>query len=488
MVDWRGSSLQIVVALIGSSLILTALTSLSTFFSKPSLDISAEVDYPSSDTNTTYRIFLVNNGYSAAKDVRFTMTYPDAKVINAAMIYQNENFTLTKTIDSVVAFSSRLSPGVKIGIVNNITGTPYFSERFKVDRLRDFDTDNSNNYYHHTQPFTITVTHDEGGNTYRPNIFKESADPVKVYFNVDALKFFIPIVVGILLVGIAHRHKRKSLSKYASNVLKDIEAAKKHFKEANSKSIVSFKNYDFNIGNELEVFDNYEYYKLINDFYKGLKERELKILDPTLSSNLDDVVKEQNSKCYTQATRAYDKIVWKKFYKLDLILLLPSVILGSYFVTLVCEGVTTILFIQFHFIDSEYFTAALLILFIARTIGTFFIMRLILQTVQGRNMIIHLFPWLSRKRTFLILSAVIMGFPSLYMITISVYSFQQVPDPAQFDYGLQRQIIEDNSTMIVLLIDIGRMLLLTLLVSQYPRTRKINGQDRQNDKELWKKV
>ena len=104
MVDWRGSSLQIVVALIGSSLILTALTSLSTFFSKPSLDISAEVDYPSSDTNTTYRIFLVNNGYSAAKDVRFTMTYPDAKVINAAMIYQNENFTLTKTIDSVVAF------------------------------------------------------------------------------------------------------------------------------------------------------------------------------------------------------------------------------------------------------------------------------------------------------------------------------------------------------------------------------------------------
>jgi hypothetical protein len=475
MVDWRASSVQIVAALIGSGLIVTGLTSLSSYFTRPALDIYVEVG--ASDNGylsfASYRIFLVNNGFSTAKDVRLTMTYPNATVTNATMIYQNENFTLNKNLDSVVAFSPRLSTGVKIGIVNNITGRegPTIEER----PLQDFGTDSGNYFFDHTDPFSITVTHDEGGNTYRPPpTFNEIAGYFKMYFNPDALKFFIPIVIGILLVGIAYRHKRKSLSKFASDVLKDIETAEKRLAKADSKAIIPFKNYEFNIENELQLFDNYEYYKLIDEFYTGLKLRESKILNPNLS-NLDDVLKEENQKCFNLATSAHANIDWKKFHKFDLILLIPSVVLGSYFITLICEGVPMYLYSFYLFASTSSNGLipifAISIMFMLRTIGTFFIMRLILLSVQGPSISVYLFPRLTRKRKFFIVSAAIMGFPSLGILilpVVLVYAITQ--DLAQ--YQLQTQIFVDYSTIIIIVFDILRMLLLTWIVSKHPRTRK----------------
>ncbi len=68
MVDWGGSSLQIVIAIIGSGLIVTGFSSLASFINNPLLNIDVgpihyayKGDYSSSNTTTIYRINLTNS-------------------------------------------------------------------------------------------------------------------------------------------------------------------------------------------------------------------------------------------------------------------------------------------------------------------------------------------------------------------------------------------------------------------------------------------
>jgi len=479
MVDWRESSLQIVVAVIGSGLIVTALTSVFSYFTKPSLDIRVEPYFTSVLNKTMYRIVLVNNGYSTAKDVRLTMTYPNATVSSAALIYNNENFSLSRTPNSVVAFSHRLSTGVKIGIENRITG---FYRGGEGKPLKDFDTDYKNDYYFHTDPFSITVTHNEGGNTYSPSSLSGAA---KMYYDPEVLEFFIPIAVGILLIGIAYRYKKKSISKFASNVLKDLQTAKNLFKKQSeaivpyknyseaivpyknySEAIVPYKNYELRFDNQLQEFDSYEDYKLIDGFYMGLRERQSKILNP-YTSNDKDLVKVENEKCLNNANKAYDKIDWNKFYKLDLILLIPSLVLASYFVSLIAEGLPIFLFSRYALLGDHLWTITIVI-FTLRTIGTYYIMRTIFESVQGPFTKINPFPLLNRKIVFIIFCAVIMGIPSFWLpvkildLAANLIDFSK---PEQYTgFQLISQILLNYSTTIILVFDMIRISVLTIIV------------------------
>jgi len=484
MVDWRGSSLQIVVALIGSSLILTALTSFGSFFNKPILEMTVKVkdspypegtydqygnytEIPSQSNSTTYKIFLENIGNSPAKDVRLTMTYPNATVSNVTPVYGNENLTFTnKTSDSSVVTLSRLSPGIKIEVENNITGQindPY------ADAYNDFNTADFQGYtdyvYEHEEPFSINVAYDQGGSTYVPPNSDIYALPT--YFNTDGLKFVIPMAVGLLLVGFAYRHKRKSLSKFASNVLEDIKAAERYLSVIDSRAILSFKNYDSNAEFLEQWFDNYLDYKLINDFYTGLKERASIISSIIKSGYLptDDIfeLKDLNANCLHLAKSAHENIDWKKFYKLDLFLLLPAVFLGSSIIFMISEGLPYFLIeVQFYF-DIPYvnFAIYLITAVIARSAATYIVMRLILQAVHGRS-INHTLPVWSRQKKFFSFSAAIMGFPTILIFVGIMYLIQS----QTFD------IIYDISTLIIfVVIDTCRMLLLAWVVSKYPWPR-----------------
>jgi hypothetical protein len=162
------------------------------------------------------------------------------------------------------------------------------------------------------------------------------------------------------------------------------------------------------------------------------------------------VLKDENQKCYILAIDAHKNIDWKKFHKLDLILLIPSIILGSYFITLTCEGLpyyfnSLYLYTQTEFTETQstlipFFT--LVITFMLRTIGAFFI-----------------------------LSAAIMAVPSqLILIAILIYMAFSIETYTQ--YQLQTQNLLNYATTIIIVSDIIRMLLLTWIISKIPRKKK----------------
>lgn len=483
MADWRGSSLQIVVAIIGSSLIATALTSLTSFIYTPSLDISVEVaDYPyqhtfNYDSNlgrnvtyrvedpyTTYRISLENNGNSPAKDVRLTMTYPDAKLINARQVFVNENLNLTnKTSDSSVVTLPRLSAGIKIAVENNISGRISNST---VDPINDFALNYPTPYaYQHREPFSITVTHDQGAKTFDPSPLTPLGIFVSLYFNLQTMKFYIPIILALLLFAIAFRHKRNSMSRSASNILKDIVTVERHLKDDNSRDILSFGK-DGSENDKVPILSNYYDYKLIDNFYKALQERELKFSVDYLSSDADtinDELKEQNKKCFNLATFAHSNIDWKKFYKFDLILLIPAITLGSSFISLIVESVPTFLFIH---TPNLFLPLFLITTFIGRSIATYFIMRWILHTTQGSNISNYAIPLLSKPVRFFLYCAAIMGISSTYILTLSLSSL--------FLIGyLSPEFLVNAFFPIFFILDIGRMSLLALVITRYRWPRKL---------------
>lgn len=122
--------------------------------------------------------------------------------------------------------------------------------------------------------------------------------------------------------------------------------------------------------------------------------------------------------------------------------------------------------VQLYF-DMPYVSSAiyLITVVIARSVATYFVMRLILQAVHGR-VINHTLPVWSRQKKFFSFSAAIMGFPTILIFVGIMYLIQY----QNFD------IIYNISTLIIfVVIDTCRMLILAWVVSKYPwpRNRKI---------------
>ncbi len=156
----------------------------------------------------------------------------------------------------------------------------------------------------------------------------------------------MPAVLGILVFAIGFRHKRKSMVKFASNVLNDLKKVKSELSSCIS-SIAIIPTHKWNSSSKVrhQFFDNYQDYQIIDTFYKSLEKRDAHFskTDLSQSDSLTDAevskLKEQNTNCLTQAERAYTNIRWTKFYKFDLLSGIPSIILGSFFITLISEGI-----------------------------------------------------------------------------------------------------------------------------------------------------
>jgi len=450
-----------VIAIIGSSLIVTALTSLNSYINKPLLEIHVTIDtgpsnYPNAQHNVTaYNIILANKGNSPANDVRLTLTYPGVKLLGFTRLLENENLTLTKrTPNSAIVTLDRLSSGARIVVQNNVAGNV---QNYFINPLNDFGNNPYEYAYRHdyySNPFFISATYDQGSVNFYPPV-PRFADVKSVYFDIDLLKFFIAIILASLLFAIAFRHKRTNLSKSASNVLADTMTVEKYLKNEDSRAIItSSKNHSKN-DKHVPIFDNYNDLNLIDNFYASLKERETKLSDAYSLSDTDFVnnaVKEMNSKCFRLSRSVHSTIDWKKFYKLDLILLIPAIIMGSSFITLICEGVPYSIFRTIH--PGESLPLLLLSMFIPRTIGAYFIIRWTLNIIQGSAINAQVVPLLSRRIIFFSICAAIMGYSSGSLLD----SFQQslLMQPGN--------LVEAAFPLILIGIDIGRMVLLIFVV------------------------
>jgi hypothetical protein len=199
---------------------------------------------------------------------------------------------------------------------------------------------------------------------------------------------------------------------------------------------------------------------MINDFYTALKIRNDKLLQ-NLSRN--DELKKLNEHCVYRATTAYTEINWRNFHKLDLILLIPSVIFGSLFITYICERIPMFLFFGQHpssLYEALYFVTSVT----ARGVGSFFVIRMIFRYTQGIIINTYALPSVFRSFAFLTSSFVIVGIPAIVVLFV-IFEFAQQPT----------YLINDifNVSVIVVITDIGRMFLLTWVISKRYMKRNI---------------
>jgi hypothetical protein len=485
MVDWRQSLPQIIAAIIGSSLLVTALSSINSLIFRPIIAIDIvphPLDY--NVANMSYEIYLKNIGYSPATHLRLTMSYPYAKILGTIIEHADENMTAL-TYDtpgkgsggnSVVAFLPRLVSGASVSIGTDIARdekdlTVYNSTNF-FDPLSDYS--NSDTYpYEHYQPYSIIATYDQGSTQYTPAIFQY---PI----NTEVLQSLILILLAFLSFAIPLRHKRRSSSKFASGILKDLMNVQKELKDDNpvkpSGKIFSFHAEHLDADTEHHIINDYKDYLRIKDFYTALQTRNCKLLQNQIDH---DTLSQINKQCFNQAIIAYTQINWRKFHKLDLILLIPAVILGSLFITYVCEGLPLSFVsvelqigldytIRYHFFP--YIIPASLIL---RWISSYFITRLILKSNQGVIINKYGIPSVFRSFAFLFFSFVMIGIPSSILLdtvlsTFDIHTRGQI-HPFPFPILSANDLASNFTnilyvTVIFVIFDIGRMFLLTVTV------------------------
>ena len=303
---------QIIASIIGSSLIVTALTLSISILNKPVISIT--LSYGQWHGITNYTTNFKNIGYSPAHHVRLTLFYPSSKILGNTTKYQNENMTVNEEEpNSVVVFLPRLASDGQFEIMTNISGKVIhvIDVNKGVTPLGDYGYDSAYyHYYHgiddsgHPIPFSIIATYDEGSNSYVPGLFFVQPNQ---YYDTNKLIILITTVLGFLAFAIGFRHKRKSRTKFILNVLNDIKTAKEKLSRESSMAIISALKWDPSYIVRHQFFDSYSDYQIIYKFYNSLKKR-----DVDLSENPSDqcLLKKKNVDCLTQAQDAYTKIIF----------------------------------------------------------------------------------------------------------------------------------------------------------------------------------
>ena len=232
-----------------------------------------------------------------------------AKILDSARILQEDENTTIKyeniSRGAVVAFLPRLVSGatISIGAKSNSTNG------------------------------VITTTYDQGSSD--PFYFTQwEAEASKYSYSAKLVSYVLEtsvlIAFAFLLFAIALRHKRRSKPKLVSDILRDIIKVRNELNNDKGDPngiILRLHAWHSDIDNERQVVNDYKDYQKIDDFYSAVTSRNCYLLQNEIS---DDILNILNKDCVNKATTAYTGIDWRKFHKLDLVLLIPAIILSIF--------------------------------------------------------------------------------------------------------------------------------------------------------------
>ena len=237
-----------------------------------------------------------------------------------------------------------------------------------------------------------------------------------------------------------------SMSKLAYDILTDIikvqnELSNSKHKNDTSGIILRLHGWRSDIENERQIVSDYRDYQMIDDFYSTVKSRNCYLLQNQVTS---DVLSILNKDCVNKAAITYAGIDWGKFQKLDFILLIPAIILGSIFITYISH-LSPLLITAYISPGGLSLIVAILVPVILRSAGSFFIIRLTLKHIQGIIINNYVLPLLF---CFLVVGiAPFFGDIAINLLYFQSNNYDNLP-PA-------------GSAVIAYLIDIGSMFLLT---------------------------
>jgi hypothetical protein len=96
MDDFRPSLLPIVSSVIGSGLLLFVINNVASNVSLPHIYLQVNSFSRQNDQQTKFETIAINDGRSTATDIRLTLLYPSANIINFTIPFHNENVTSLK--------------------------------------------------------------------------------------------------------------------------------------------------------------------------------------------------------------------------------------------------------------------------------------------------------------------------------------------------------------------------------------------------------
>jgi hypothetical protein len=454
LADWRPSIFQIIPTLIGSGLTLFVFNNLVADINQPHviLDIqqytSSSINNNSNKSNNNnnnhiqFQNVAINDGRSSATHLRLSISYPNYNITSYKTSFQSENITFSQLNGTLVVELNRLSAGsaVAIDTVGRCINNNYTSPTMASAAAASVQTCAPN--------YIVTASYDQGS-TVKSNIespvltastflSSHTRNQVIILATTSAIASF---AIALSLKRIRRFKRRLQLSIFVFKILKEIVAVRDQLQQnALSQKVFHLEPWlSKDQDDRRHVFDDYADYKLIDNFYKKLKERDNDLSD----KNIDhEELKKHNSECLTLATNTIEKINWtdyqdvedrKYYYPITIMITVPCALIV--FFAFEAYKVPFVLFLlglpnQYHVAVYYIFTT------FARTFVSFILAREIINFQTSFSYQIGVdnnflsYYTLSRKEQIklLVLSFVIAGVPILgvlhgFQFTIREFEF-----------------------------------------------------------------
>ena len=481
MADWRSSIFQIIPTLIGSGLTLFVFNNLVADINQPHVFLDVQqydgsINDGSNKSNYNNQIkfhnVAINDGRSPATNLRLTISYPNYNISSYQTSFQSENVTFSHINSTLVAQLKRLAAGSAVAVdtvgkcLSNYTSPAVESAAVVLACAPNY---------------VVTASYDQGS-AFKSNIEspvltastflnEHTRNQVIILATTFAIASF---VIALSLKRIRRFKRRLGLSTFVFNILKEIVSIRDHLEE----NMLSQKIFHLepwlskDQDDKRHVFDDYADYKLIDNFYKRLKQRDNDLSD----KNIDhEQLKRYNNECLTLATNTIEKINWtdyqdvedrKYYYPLTIIMTIPCALIV--FVAFEAYKVPFVLFLlglpnQYHVVVYYIFTI------FARTFVSFILAREIINFQTSFSYEIGVdnnFPsyyTLSRKEQIklLVLSFVLVGVPILAVL----HGFQSTI--REFEFPMYGEIV------IGVLVDVTRFSILVFLVPEFIMKRQL---------------
>ncbi|MDR4512986.1 MAG: hypothetical protein MRJ93_14925 [Nitrososphaeraceae archaeon] len=295
------SLIQIISTLIGSTLTLFLLNNLASEINQPQINLNVITDdidpalnnnftndnndnNKNSITSTKFETFVKNNGESAATNLLLSLLYPNGNITDFGISFQSENINITKKTDRLlVAELKRLSTDSSVAITTIVECNANTSSSSINGHIYSDNQNLISSTCFQPTHYIATVSYDQGS-TFLSNI--DSSILYTYGFDIAHYKhhiwiFAITVAVISFMIALLYKRlnnfrKRLSKPKFVFDIVKEIITVKETLESDNfSKRIFPIEKwYSKDLYEKRKIFDDYEDYYYIEDFYSKLKNRD----------------------------------------------------------------------------------------------------------------------------------------------------------------------------------------------------------------------
>ena len=311
------SLIQIISTLIGSTVTLFLLNNLASEINQPQINLNVITDTidpvlnnnftntnntnnngnnKKSITSTKFETFVTNHGESAATNLLLSLSYPNGNITDFDISFQSENITITKKTDRLlVAELKRLSTDSSIAITTivecnaNISSNSSITSHIYSDKPNLISTT-----CFQLNHYIATASYDQGS-TFLSNIDSSILDTYRfdiAHYEHQIWILAITVIVISFMIALLYKRlnnvrKRLSKPKFVFDIVKEIIAVKETLESDNfSKRIFPIEKWYSKDPYEIrKIFDDYEDYYYIDDFYSKLKNRDDILSNRTFTSS-----------------------------------------------------------------------------------------------------------------------------------------------------------------------------------------------------------